>query len=80
MATPSIKNLSKPTPRKYKRIGNALLIIGGGLSASLMGLPESVMSTELKIWLVFAVNQLTTAGKLFTSMYAIEEEEVKDSE
>ena len=78
MPRPSLKNLSKPTPRKYKRIGNILLIIGGGLTTSIMGIPDAALSTEVKIWVVFAVNQITTAGKLFTSMYAEDVEENKE--
>lgn len=66
-------NLSKATPRKYKLIGNVFLIIGGGLSASLMTLPTEVIIPSTKIWLVFAVDQVSLIGKLLSSMFAIEE-------
>ncbi len=70
--SPSLKNIGKPTPKKYKLIGNALLIIGGGLSATFMGMPEEIMNIHTKFWVTSIVSQLTTMGKLFTSMYAIE--------
>ena len=77
---PSISNLSKPTPKKLKLIGNCLLIIGGGLSTSLMGIPEDVVSLKMKYWTMFGVSQLSMLGKLFTSMYTIEAESKDDGQ
>lgn len=73
--SPSLKNLNKPTPKRLKIIGNALLIIGGSLSASFMTIPDEVMNIHTKFWVTTIVSQLTAAGKLFTSLYTIETSE-----
>lgn len=53
-----------PTPKKWRKIGDAMLLLSTGASGSIMGLP---LSDNLKLWIVFAFSVIGVFGKILTN-------------
>lgn len=67
----SFKNISKPTPRGMKKLGNNILLLTAGLSTLMMGSP---FSAETVLWVNWIINAAGILGKFLTSMTTTEEE------
>lgn len=65
-----IANYYNPTPRKFRKIGDAILLGSTSLSAMMMGAP---LSENTKTWTIFLLNVLGVLGKVLTN-FAKEEE------
>lgn len=55
-----------PTPKKYRQIGDSILIGTTSLSAMMMGAP---LSETAKTWVIFGLNVLGVVGKVITNMF-----------
>ena len=55
-----------PTPKKWKKIGDSILIGTSGLSAIMMGAP---FSDNIKIWIVFGLNVIGVLGKVASNFF-----------
>ena len=62
----SFKNYGKPTPARWKRIGDAILILGTTLSASFTGMEVD------KGWIMAAI-LLTALGKMVPNLFSDDE-------
>lgn len=60
----------KPTPKKFRILGDSLLIISVGLGASIVNIHS--ISEDAKGLIIFSVDLLGILGKLITN-FAIEE-------
>lgn len=68
----SIKNISKPTSLKMKRLGNNILLLTSGLTTLMMGSP---FSAETVLWINWIIGIAGILGKFLTSMTTSELEE-----
>lgn len=59
-----MKKYFSPTPKKWRKVGDSLLLLSVGVSGSITGLP---MPDNEKMWLMFAVSLLGTFGKIMTN-------------
>lgn len=60
----------KPTPVKWRKIGDAILLGTASLSAMMMGAP---LSENAKTWTIFLLNVLGVAGKVMTNFFKEDE-------
>ncbi len=60
----------KPTPVKWRKIGDAILLGSTSLSAMMMGAP---LSETNKTWCIFLLNVFGVAGKVLTNFFKEEE-------
>ena len=67
---PSLKNWNRKTPAKWRNIGDAILILGGGLSLLFGGLP---LPAGFKLWALPIAGFLTPLGKFFTKLFGEDE-------
>jgi hypothetical protein len=63
------KNWNRPTPKKWRSIGDAILILGAGLGGLITALP---LSDDLKLWLLPIITFLTPVGKFITKLFGYE--------
>lgn len=70
-----MNNYYKPTPKKWRKIGDAILLGTASLSAMMMGapLPEKTITMA-----IFLLNVAGVAGKVITNLFK-EEEPANDS-
>ena len=59
-------NWNKGTPKKWRDIGDALLLLGTGLNAIIIAIP---IPPQVKIWAIAGTTLLTTAGKFLTKLF-----------
>lgn len=59
-----------PTPVKWRKIGDAILLGSTGLSALMMGTP---IPDRVQTWVVFGLNVLGLAGKIITNFFTEED-------
>jgi hypothetical protein len=64
---------TKPTPMKWRKIGDAILLGSASLSAMMMGAP---ISDHAQTWIIFILNVVGVAGKIITN-FAKEDEPAK---
>ena len=69
-----MKNYYQPTPKKWRKIGDAILLGTASLSAIMMGAP---ISDKAKTFTIFILNVVGVVGKIMTNFFK-EEEEIKD--
>lgn len=55
-----------PTPVKWRKIGDSILIGSSGFSALMMGAP---LDDKSIIWIVFILNGFGVAGKVITNFF-----------
>jgi hypothetical protein len=60
----TISNYMKPTPAKWRKIGDFVLIIQAVLSANIPALP---IAENKKIWAMLVVNLIGTTVKFWTN-------------
>lgn len=65
-----LENYKAPTPVKWRKIGDAILLISTSLSTMIMGLP---VSEHQQLWLIFGVNCTGVLGKVITNFFKEEE-------
>ena len=54
------------TPKKWKKIGDSILIGTSGLAAIMMGSP---LPDHINIWVVFCLNATGVIGKIITNFF-----------
>jgi hypothetical protein len=59
-------NYYKPTPKKWRKIGDTILLGTASLSVLIMGSP---LSDHAKAWIVFFSNALGIVGKVLTNFF-----------
>jgi hypothetical protein len=64
-------NWNKPTPAKWRNIGDALLVLGLGMNALVMVAP--IHNTEVKDWMVFIFGSVAILGKFATKLFGHDE-------
>lgn len=60
-----IKNYYSPTPKKWRKIGDTILLGTASLSAMMMGSP---FSETHKTWIIFSLNVIGVIGKVLTNL------------
>ena len=60
-----IKDYQKPTPVKWRKVGDAILLGTTSLSAMMMGAP---LSDHAKTWTIFLLNVAGVFGKIITNL------------
>lgn len=70
-----MKNYYKPTPKKWRKIGDAILLGTASLSALMMGAP---LSESAKTLTIFLLNVIGVVGKVITNFFK-EDEPKQDS-
>jgi hypothetical protein len=71
-----MSNYYKPTPKKWRKIGDAILLGCSSLSLLVMGSP---MTDNGKAWAVFIINSIGVAGKVITNMFKEDEQPVNET-
>lgn len=70
---PKPKTLSEkykaPTPIKWRKIGDSVLVGTSGMSAVMMGAP---ISEHYTIWIIFILNTVGVGGKIVTNFFSEE--------
>lgn len=61
-----LDNYKRPTPAKWRKIGDAILLGSTSLSAMMMGAP---ISEHTQTWLIFILNVIGVAGKILTNFF-----------
>ena len=64
------ENYKAPTPVKWRKIGDAILLFSTSMSAMVMGLP---LSEHAKLWTIFILNGIGVIGKVITNLFKEEE-------
>lgn len=70
MMTFSHRNWNRPTPKRWRNIGDSILILGAGLMGLITALP---LSDDLKLWLLPILGFLTPVGKFITKLFGYED-------
>jgi len=60
-----MKKYYAPTPKKWRKIGDTILLGSTSLSAMMMGSP---FSEGHKIWIIFGLNVFGVIGKMLTNL------------
>lgn len=66
----ALENYKAPTPVKWRKIGDAILLISTSLSTMVMGLP---MTEHQQLWAIFIVNCIGVFGKVITNFFKDEQ-------
>lgn len=61
-----IKHFYQPTPAKWRKIGDTILVGCTSLSGMIMGLP---LTDNAKLWVIFTLNGVGVAGKMLTNFF-----------
>ena len=56
-----------PTPIKWRKIGDSVLVGTSGMSAVLMGAP---LPEHYTIWMIFGLNVVGVGGKIITNFFS----------
>lgn len=64
------KKYKAPTPVKWRKIGDAILLGTTSLSAMMMGAP---ISEHYQTWVIFGLNVIGVFGKILTNLATTEE-------
>jgi len=65
----SIKNYYKPTPKKWRKLGDALIVAIPTVQGAIMGLD---ISLRAKAWIVLVISVILATGKFLTNFFADE--------
>lgn len=63
------ENYYSPTPKKYRKLGDAILYFATGLQPIFALLP---MQEDVKVWVMVGVSVLGLIGKTITNFYTEE--------
>jgi hypothetical protein len=63
-------NYKKPTPAKWRKIGDAILLGSSSFSGMVMGLP---LSEHAQLWTIFILNAVGVVGKVLTNFFKDED-------
>lgn len=69
-----LSNYHGPTPKKWKKIGDTIMLFGAGASTGVMGLP---LPDNQKLWIVWGLGILTLIGKAVTNLATTDDAENK---
>ena len=69
-----INNYYKPTPKKWRKIGDAILFLSASISAFI---PTSPLDDGSKLWAMFGLNIFGIIGKTATNFFKEEDESEK---
>ena len=61
------ENWNKPTPARWRNTGDAIMVLGAGLTAMFAALP---LTDETKLWILPIVGIATPIGKFLTKLFA----------
>lgn len=61
-----IKHFYHPTPAKWRKIGDTILLGCASLSSMVMGLP---ITEHQQLWTIFVLNGIGVAGKMLTNFF-----------
>jgi len=61
----------EPTPKKWRKVGDAILLVSTSLSAMMMGAP---VEESTRTWAIFGLNVLGVIGKVVTNFFKDESE------
>ena len=64
----------QPTPAKWRKIGDAILLGTTSLSGMIMGLP---LTDHQQLWTIFILNGVGVFGKIITNFFKEDESETK---
>ena len=67
-----INNYYKPTPKKWRKIGDAILFLSASISAFI---PTSPLDEGIKLWAMFALNIFGIIGKTATNFFKENDDE-----
>ena len=56
-----------PTPIKWRKVGDSVLVGTSGMSAVIMGAP---FPEHITIWVVFGLNVIGVGGKIVTNFFS----------
>lgn len=65
-----MKNYYQPTPKKWRKIGDAILLISATLSTLMMGSPLSDKTIAITVWILSVVG---VVGKVITNFFKEED-------
>jgi hypothetical protein len=65
-----IKHFYQPTPAKWRKIGDTILLGCTSLSSMVMGLP---LSEHQQLWTIFVLNGIGVIGKMLTNFFKEDE-------
>ena len=65
-------NWNRSTPKKYRNLGDALLVLGSGLNGIILSLP---IDSEIKVWIIAITSIISTIGKFLTKLFTEEKRE-----
>jgi hypothetical protein len=71
-----ITNYYKPTPKKWRQIGDSILLGTTALSGMMMGAP---LSESGKTWCIFILNVIGVVGKVLTNLAKSEDGDSADA-
>ena len=71
-----INNYYKPTPKKWRKIGDAILFLSASISAFI---PTSPLDEGSKLWTMFGLNIFGIIGKTATNFFKEEDESEKSA-
>jgi hypothetical protein len=71
-----INNYYKPTPKKWRKIGDAILFLSASISAFI---PTSPLDEGSKLWAMFGLNIFGIIGKTATNFFKEEDESEKSA-
>lgn len=68
-----LENYKAPTPVKWRKIGDSILLVSTSMSTMVMGLP---ITEHQQLWLIFSVNAFGVIGKVITNLFKEDEPSV----
>lgn len=66
----------KPTPIKWRKAGDTILLGATAMSGFIMGTP---LTETGKLWLIFTLNVIGVIGKMLTNFFKADEEKMGDA-
>lgn len=70
-----MQNYWKPTPKRYRQLGDSILYGCTALSGMMMGSP---LTDNGKLWAIFILNATGVIGKTITNFFKDDEPEVAE--
>lgn len=74
--TLKVSNFNKPTPKRWRNLGNAAMFFGVWAQPAITGAPDDVMGHAVKFWLGFCIGAVCTGIKAITMFMGEEESNV----
>jgi hypothetical protein len=64
-----LEKYSSPTPTKWRKIGDSILVGTSAMSAIMMGSP---VPEHYTIWIIFGLNIFGVVGKIITNFFSVD--------